>query len=80
MQFFDKLKSRKFIAAVIGVLTGIAMVFGIDKDVITTVSGAVISAASLITYIVVEGKIDAAAIAETVSKIKEAAEEVSDSD
>ncbi|MGM9521824.1 MAG: hypothetical protein ACI3VB_05025 [Oscillospiraceae bacterium] len=60
--FLEKLKSRKFIAALIGVVTGIAVIFGVDEGAITTVSGAVVSAASLIAYILVEGKVDAEAL------------------
>lgn len=57
--FIQKISSRKMWAAVVGVVTGLAMVFGLDQDIITSVSGAVVSLASLITYIVTEGKIDA---------------------
>ena len=52
--------SRKFITAVAGIAAGLFMVLGVDEDTVSTVAGAVISAASLITYIVTEGKIDAA--------------------
>lgn len=62
MRFIDKLKSRKFIAAIIGLITGIAVVFGIDEGIVSTVSGAVVSAASLVAYIAVEGHVDAAAV------------------
>ena len=57
-----KLSSRKLWAAVAGVVTGLAMVFGLDENVITSVAGAVVSLASVITYIVTEGKVDAAAV------------------
>lgn len=74
----ERLKSRKFWACVVGVVTGLAMVFGLDETVITTVAGAVTALASLVTYIVVEGKIDAAAVtkaAEAVEAAKEVIEE-----
>ena len=58
----EKLTSRKLWAAVAGIVTGLAMVFGLDENIITTVSGAVVSAVSVITYIVTEGKVDAAAV------------------
>lgn len=57
-----KLTSRKLWAAVAGVVTGLAMVFGLDENVITSVAGAVVSLASVITYIITEGKVDAAAV------------------
>lgn len=55
-----KLSSRKLWAAVAGVVAGLAMVFGLDENTITTVSGAVVSAASVVAYILAEGKVDAA--------------------
>ena len=80
MFFLKKFKSRKFIAALIGVATGIAMIFGVNEELIAKVSGAIVSAASLVTYIAVEGRIDAAAIADAAEKIEKAAEEVTGSD
>ena len=52
-----KLSSRKLWAAVAGVVTGLAMVFGLDETVISTVAGAVVSVMSVVTYIITEGKI-----------------------
>ncbi len=53
-----KLSSRKLWAAVAGVVTGLALVFGLDEGTISNVAGAVVSAASVVAYIVTEGKID----------------------
>ena len=69
-----KLSSRKLWAAVAGVVTGLSLVFGLDGDVITAVSGAVVSLASVITYIITEGKIDAEAVKNAVEDIQEAKE------
>ena len=38
-----KLSSRKLWAAIAGVVTGLAMVFRLDEDTISTVAGAVVS-------------------------------------
>ena len=54
-----KLSSRKLWAAVAGVVTGLAMVFGLDESIISTVAGAVVSASSIVVYIMAEGKVDA---------------------
>lgn len=62
MSIMKKLTSRKLWAAVAGVVAGLAMVFGLDEGTITTIAGAVVSAASIITYIITEGKVDAAAV------------------
>ena len=55
----EKLSSRKFLAAVAGLVTGLAMVFGVDEAVISTIAGAVVSAVSVAAYIFTEGKVDA---------------------
>ena len=49
-------------AAVAGLAAGLALVFGLDEEIISTVAGAVVSAASIIVYIMTEGKVDAAAV------------------
>ena len=54
-----KLTSRKLWAAVAGIVTGLAMVFGLDEGTVSAVAGAVVSVASVITYIITEGKVDA---------------------
>ena len=72
----QKLSSRKLWAAVVGVVTGLAMVFGLDENVITSVAGAVVSLTSIITYIVTEGKIDAAAVKNAATDVQEAIEKV----
>lgn len=71
MDWKRKLTSRKLWAAIAGVVTGIAMVFGLDENVISTVAGAVVSVASVITYIVTEGKVDAESVKTTIENIGE---------
>ena len=61
MNIRNKLMSRKFWAAAAGVVSGLAMVFGLDEGIVNTVSGAVVSMASVMTYIITEGNIDKAA-------------------
>ena len=60
--FLKKLTSRKFLAALAGVATGLAMVFGVDETTISTVAGAVTTDASVVSYIMSEGMVDAAAV------------------
>lgn len=76
----QKLSSRKLWAAVAGVVAGLAMVFGLDESIITEVSGAVVAVASVITYIVTEGKIDAARIENAVVEVFEAVEALDESE
>ena len=60
--FLKKLTSRKFLAALAGVATGLAMVFGVDETTISTVAGAVTTVASVVSYLMSEGMVDAAAV------------------
>ena len=60
--FLKKLTSRKFLAALAGVATGLAMGFGVDETTISTVAGAVTTVASVVSYIMSEGMVDAAAV------------------
>lgn len=76
MSWKQKLTSRKLWAAIVGVITGLAMVFGLDEGVITNVSGAVVSAASIVVYIYAEGKVDAAAVKTAVEDVQKATDMV----
>jgi|GEM_PF-966429 len=57
-----KLASRKLWACIAGVTVGIATALGSDSSTIQTISGAVISAVSLVSYISSEAKVDAASV------------------
>lgn len=77
-QILKKLTSRKLWAAIIGVLAGLAMVFGLDENTMNTACGAVVTAASLVTYIVTEGKVDAKAVTEKLQAFLKEAKEQTD--
>lgn len=62
MEVMKKLTSRKLWAAIAGIATGIAVIFGVDGTEITDIAGAVLSLVSIVSYIITEGKIDAAAV------------------
>lgn len=57
-----KLSSRKLWAAVAGIVVGLAMVLGLDEGAISNVAGAVVSVASVVAYIITEGKVDAESV------------------
>jgi len=57
-----KLGSRKLWAAAAGIVTGLAMAFGLDENTISTVAGAVVSVVSVVSYIMAEGKVDAESV------------------
>ena len=60
-----KLTSRKFILAVFGMASGLALAFGVEGselvEIIGTVSGILTALASAVAYINAEAKVDAAA-------------------
>lgn len=60
-----KLTSRKFLLAVVGMVSGIALAFGVEGSEITAmvqaVAGILTAAGSAIAYINAEAKVDAAA-------------------
>lgn len=72
----QKLSSRKLWAAIAGLVMGLSMVFGLDEGTISTVSGAVVSVASVIVYIVTEGRVDAAAVGDAAGKVQDAVDAV----
>ena len=57
-----KLTSRKFWLAVIGLVSGLLMAFKVDAATVETISGVIMSAASVIAYMIGEGLADAANI------------------
>lgn len=78
MDIKRKLTSRKLWAAIAGVVTGLSMIFGLDQNVITTVSGAIVSLFSVVTYIVTEGKIDKESIGNAAEKVKDVVDILTD--
>ena len=73
-----KLSSRKLWAAAAGIVTGLAMVFGLDETTISTVAGAVVSMASVVAYILAEGRVDAESVKKAVEGVQDALEAVGD--
>jgi phage shock protein PspC (stress-responsive transcriptional regulator) len=73
-----KFSSRKLWAAIVGVLTGVAMIFGLDGHTIETVSGAVLAVSSIVSYIAAEGKIDAERVKDAANKVQDAVDILDD--
>ena len=72
----QKLSSRKLWAAIAGLVMGLSMVFGLDETTVSTAAGAVVSLVSVVTYIVAEGRIDAAAVGDAAGKVQDAIDAV----
>lgn len=73
-EFLKKLTSRKLWLAIAGIVSGIAIIFGVEPNTISTIAGAVVSVFSAVSYIIVEGKIDAEKIKKAVEDSQEAIE------
>lgn len=66
-----KLSSRKLWLAISGVVTGVALALGVETTEIGEIAGAVTALISVVTYIVVEGKVDAEAVKNTIVEIQD---------
>lgn len=76
----SKLTSRKFWLAIIGLISGIMLAFKVDAETVETVSGVVMSIASLTAYIIGEGLIDAAAAKGDVVEVAESGQDPEEDD
>ena len=56
---------------ILGIISGLAIAFGIDQGDVSTISGAVVAVSSVVGYLIAEGRID-------VERIKNAADQVND--
>lgn len=59
-----KLTSRKFWMALVGFITSILIAFNVDEGSIAQITSIIMSGATLITYILAEGIVDAARVEE----------------
>lgn len=73
-----KLSSRKLWMAIAGIATGVAMALGADTNDISTISGAMTALASVVTYIVVEGSVDAEGVKNAIEATQDAVEVMED--
>ena len=78
--FLKKLTSRKFLAALAGIVTGLSMIFGLDENIITSVAGAVTALGSVVVYVATEGKIDAEAVKQALQEAEKAKDALEDTE
>lgn len=68
-EMIRKLTSRKFLLALVGMVSGLALAFGVEGseivDMVALIGGVLTAAGSAITYIHAEAKVDAAAAGAT---------------
>lgn len=67
-----KLSSRKLWMAIAGVVTGIALALGVEQSAVTTVAGAITALASVVSYVLAEGRIDAASVKTSAENVQAA--------
>ena len=75
-KIIQKLTSRKLWMAIAGIATGAALALGVDGGDITNVAGAVTALASVITYIVTEGRIDTESVKNAVEATQNAVDTI----
>lgn len=71
-KLIQKVTSRKFLTCVAGIIMGLCVAFGIDEGAVSTIAGAVTAVVSIVSYIAVEGKIDAEAVKDAADKVEDA--------
>ena len=76
----NKLTSRKLWLALAGLAAGLAMALGVEVSDLSAVAGAVTAAASVVSYIVTEGKLDAERVKTAVENIQQAADALTEQD
>ena len=75
-----KLSSRKLWMAIAGIASGIAMALGAEATEVGTVAGAVTTLISVVTYIVVEGKVDAEGVKNAIIEVQGAVDTLEGTD
>lgn len=77
--FWEKFKSRKLWLAILNAAAGIAIALGADNNIVQIALGAGLALLSAVSYIVVEGKVDAAAVdlsSDAIKKILDLVEQI----
>lgn len=77
--FWEKIKSRKLWLAILNAVAGIAIALGADNNIVQIALGAGLALLSAVSYIVVEGKVDAAAVdlsSDAIKKILDLVEQI----
>lgn len=77
-EILQKLKSRKLWLALGGMCAGVALAFGVEASDLQTVAGAVTTLASVVVYILTEGRVDAIAMEGAAQKAQEAVDVVAE--
>ena len=49
---------KKILTMILGIVSGLAMIFGLEQSDVNVISGAIVAVGSVISYLMVEGKID----------------------
>lgn len=77
--FWEKIKSRKLWLAILNAAAGIAIALGADNNIVQIALGVGLALLSAVSYIIVEGKVDAAAVdlsSDAIKKILDLVEQI----
>ena len=78
--FLEKLTSRKFWVAFAGFICGIIGMFGVDDNIISTVSFGILGLGSIVAYIISEGKLDSTSMQNLISLVSQIIDRIDDLD
>ena len=72
-----KYTSRKFIMSLVGVIVGVLGMFAVPDNTIATVAFIILEIASVLAYVISEGRIDAKSVEASIKVVQEASEVIS---
>ena len=63
---------KKILTMILGIVSGLAMIFGLEQTDVNVISGAIVAVGSVISYLMVEGKIDVERLRNAAIAVNEA--------
>lgn len=63
---------KKILTMFLGIVSGLAMIFGLEQTEVNVISGAIVAVGSVISYLMVEGKIDVERLRNAAIAVNEA--------
>lgn len=63
---------KKILTMILGIVSGLAMIFGLEQTDVNVISGAIVAVGSVISYLMVEGKIDVERLRSAAIAVNEA--------
>lgn len=71
---------KKILTMILGIVSGLAMIFGLEQTDVNVISGAIVAVGSVISYLMVEGKIDVERLRSAAIAVNEAFDYIGEAD